>query len=345
MTPTQTALAASAMAGFLMAAAPAFAAEDFYKGKTITINTSGSGSYEAYARLFAKYMPKYIPGEPAMVVKQMSGASGLKVTNYLYNVAPKDGTEIAGVHGHLLTLSMFNPQGVQYDPLKFNWLGSATKELYLAYVWNATSPAKSMEEARVKEAIAGGQAVGSMSIDIAILANALIGTKFKIVTGYGGSAETKLAVERGEIHAHLGTPLATMMASTPEWITEKKVTVIAQFGQTRHAMLPDSPLLTNFVQNPEDRKALELFLARQETGKPYMAPPGVPADRLAILRKAWESAMADPGFQEDAKKARLDIDGPMNGQEVERFLAVVSQTPPAAAKRINDIFDSYGDKK
>jgi tripartite-type tricarboxylate transporter receptor subunit TctC len=346
MIRTQTAVAASAVAGMLaLSAASAIAAEDFYKGKTITIHTSGAGTYEAYARLFAKYMPKYIPGEPTMVAKQMSGASGLKATNYLYNVAAKDGTEIAGVHGHLLTLAMFNPQGVQFDPNKFNWLGSATKELYLAYMWNATTPVKSMQEAKVKESIVGGQAVGSMPIDIAILANTLIGTKFKIVTGYAGSAETKLAVERGELHGHVGTPLTTMMGNTPEWITEKKVTVIAQFGQSRHPLLPDAPLLTDFVENPDDNKALKLFLARQETGKPYMAPPGVPPERVAILRKAWQSSMTDPEFLADAKKAKLDVDGPLTGEEVEKFLAVVNQTPPAAAKRINDIFNAYTEKK
>ena len=332
-------------AGLLALGAPgALAAEDFYKGKTISIMTSGAGSYEAYARLLAKYMSKNIPGEPNMIVKNMSGASGLKATNYMANVAPKDGTEIAGVHGHLLTLPMFNPQGVQYESNKLSWIGSATKELYLAYMWH-TSPVQSMAEARVKESIVGGQAVGSMSIDIAILANAMMGTKFKIVTGYAGSQETRLAVERGEIHGHVGTALTTILSSNPEWISEKKITVIAQFGEKPHKMLPTAPLLLDFVLKPEDKAAMQLFLARQETGKPYFAPPGIPADRLAILRKAFDASVADPAFVAEAQKQQLDVDDPMTGKEVEEFLVRMSKTPPSAAQRINDIFKNYTDKK
>jgi tripartite-type tricarboxylate transporter receptor subunit TctC len=335
----------SAVAGMLaLAAAPASAADDFYKGKVISIHTSGSGSYEAYARLLAKYMPKYIPGEPTIIVKNMSGASGLKAANYIYNVAPKDGTEIAGTHGQIPLQPLFSTEGIQYDPSKLSWLGSATKETYIAYMWN-TSPVQSMEEARVKESIVGGQALGSMSIDIAVLANEMMGTKFKIVTGYSGSQETRLAVERGEIHGHVGTAYTTILKENPEWITDKKIKIISQFGLTKHKDMANVPFLLDYVIKPEDKEAVKLFLSRQETGKPYFAPPGIPKDRLEILRKAFDSAVNDPGFVGDANKQSLDVIDPMNGPEMEEFVARMMKTPTAYGKRIDDTFRAWAKNK
>jgi tripartite-type tricarboxylate transporter receptor subunit TctC len=316
------------------------AAEDFYKGKQISIMAGGGGAYEAYARLLAKHMPKYIPGQPNIIVQNMSGTSGLKVTNYIYNNAPKDGTEIGAGQGHIPSLPLFNMQGVQYDPTKLGWVGNITKEVYIGYVWH-TSPVLSMEQARQKESIMGGQSIGAMSIDIAILANVMMGTKFKIVTGYAASAETMLAVERGEIHGHLGTTWTNLKISHPDWLAEKKVKLIAQFGSKPAAELPDVPLMINYVIDPEDKKALELFLKRQETGKPFFVPPGVPADRLAILRKAFDSAVRDPAFLAEAEKGQLDVTEPMSGQEIETYVAAMNNTPAKYAKRINDIFASY----
>ena len=328
----------------VLVAGTALAAEDFYKGKQITILVSGGGTYDAYARLMAKYMPKYIPGEPNFVVKNMSGASGLRAANHIFNNSPKDGTEIAGTHGHIPTIPIFTSQGIQYDPAKLSWIGSATREVYIGYAWN-TSPVKSMDEARVKESIFGGQAVGSMSIDIPILANAMMGTKIKIVTGYSGSAEARLAMERGEIHGVFGTAWTTLTSSQPEWLKEKKITVIAQFGKTRYKEMPDVPLLLDYVNDPEDRKALEVFLSRQETGKPYFAPPGIPADRLAILRRAFDASVKDPELREEAAKAELDVIDPMTGEEIAAFVAEMSKTPPSYAKRIEDIFAKFSEKK
>ena len=345
MTRTQTSLVLSAVAGLLaMAVVPAFAADPFYKGKVISIHSSGAGSYEAYGRLLAKYMPKHIPGEPTIIVKNMSGASGLKAANYIYNVAPKDGTEIAATHGQIPLQQLFSTEGVQYDANKLSWIGSATKETYIAYMWN-TSPVQSMEEARVKESIVGGQALGSMSIDIAVLGNEMMGTKFKVVTGYSGSAETRLAVERGEINGHVGTAYTTILSENPEWITEKKIKLIAQFGLTRHKNLPDVPLLLDYVIKPDDKQAVQLFLSRQETGKPYFAPPGIPKDRLEILRKAFDAAVKDPNFIADANKQNLDVIDPMNGPEMEAFVARMMKTPPAYGKRIDDTFRAWAAKK
>jgi hypothetical protein len=335
-------IAASAVAFFLVTLGGArdAAAQDFYKGKTISIILSGGGTFESWARLLAKYMPKYIPGGPNMIVKSMTGAAGLRAANYMYNLAPKDGTEIAGVHGQVPTLPLFNRQGVQYEPTRFAWLGSVTSGLYVAYAWH-TSSVQSLEEALLREMIVGGQSVGSIPVDVPVLANNLLGTKLKIVTGYQGAPEAKLAVERGEINGEFGTLLTTLRSSNGDWFRDKKIKIIAQFGATRRKDLPDVPVLSEFAKNADDRAALDLYLSRQATDKPYLAPPGTPPDRLAILRKAFDQAVYDPEFRAEAARLELVVDGPMTGQELAAFIDKAFQTPPSAAQRVSDILNSF----
>jgi tripartite-type tricarboxylate transporter receptor subunit TctC len=325
----------------LIASGTAFAADDFYKGKTISMMVSGSGQYDAYARLVAKYLSKHIPGNPNVVAKPMNGAGGLKVANYIYNVAPKDGTEIGAVHSHIPTITFFSQEGAQYDATKLSWIGNATAEVFIGYMWH-TSPVQSLAEAQAKESIVGGGSRGTAAVDLAILSNALVKTKFKIVTGYQTSANIQLAVERGEVNGHFGTSWSNISSNKAEWVREKKIKVIAQFGQKKAPDLQDVPLITRAVANPDDRKAFEIFLARQDTGKPFFGPPGMPSDRLEILRTAFTASMRDPAFIEEAHKAELETVAPMTGQELEAFVKDVFQSPPAYAKRINDILANFG---
>jgi tripartite-type tricarboxylate transporter receptor subunit TctC len=316
-----------------------FAAEDFYKGKTITIYCSGEGTYDAYARLFAKIMPRHIPGNPNMIVKTMSGASGLKATNYLYNVAPKDGTEIGAVHGQIPTSPFVDPSGVQYDPTKIGWIGSATQEVYLGYMWH-TSPVLTMQDAMAKEAAVGGQAVGSFSIDMPLLMNELIGTKFKVITGYQGSPEAIYAVERQETNGHIGITYTNLSRSRPDWLPQKKISILAQFGLQKHKDMPDVPVAVDYAKG-ENKPALELYLARQMTARPYLAPPGIPADRLEILRRAFESALKDPEFAADALKAKFDITEPMNGEQLQAFVGRMSSIDKSAVNRLTQAFSKF----
>jgi tripartite-type tricarboxylate transporter receptor subunit TctC len=315
-------------------------AQDFYRGKTISIIVSGGGTFDSYARLLAKYMPAHIPGNPTMVVKAMTGAAGLKATNYIYNVAPKDGTEIAGVHGQIPSQPLFSSEGVQYDPNKLSWIGNVTSGLYVGYMWR-TAPVQSMEDLLTKEAIVGGQSLGALPIDISIIANRMAGTKLRIVTGYAGAAEAKLAVMRGELHGEFGTLLAAINLTHPDWIREKKIKLIVQLGPEKHASLPDVPLLSDFVKNAEDRAALDLYLSRQKTDKPYLAPPGVPRDRLAILRRAFDAAVKDPGFLAEAERMGLEVNSPMTGEALAELVAATNKSSPALARRINDILASF----
>jgi tripartite-type tricarboxylate transporter receptor subunit TctC len=327
----------------LLAAGPALAADDFYKGKQVTIYVSGGGTYEAYARFFAKHLPKYLPGEPAIIVKSLSGAAGLKAANYIYNNAPKDGTEIAAVHGQIPTVPFLDSNGVHYDPNKLGWLGNVTKEVFIGYMWH-TSPAQSFDEALKKESIVGGQSLGSFSIDLPVLTNALVGTKFKIVSGYSGSEETQIAIERGEVNGLMGTSWTTINHSHSDWLKDQKIRVIAQFGQTKHKELMDVPLLLDYAKG-ENRQALALYLARQDTARPFLAPPGLPPERLALLRKAWSSVLKDKDFLADVTKADFDLVEPMSGEELQAFVGKMSQTPKSAVDLLNKTFAGYAEKK
>ncbi len=288
----------------LSAVATSAAAEDFYKGKTITLFVDGASTYEGYARLLADYMPKYIPGQPTIIVKEMIGASGLRLSNYIYNVAPKDGTEIAGVHAQIPTQPLFSRQGVQYDPDKLGWIGNLTRETHVEFVWH-TSPVQSIEDARTKQAIIGGQALGSTSIDIGVLGNALIGTRFKIVTGYSGLGETLLAMERGEINGGIAS-YTELTSGKSDWLRDRQIKIIAQLGLQKNKAIPDVPLLIDYIVDPEDHQALKLFLSREVTGKPSISLHRASrADRLAILRTAFDAALADPDLEQEAAREKL----------------------------------------
>jgi tripartite-type tricarboxylate transporter receptor subunit TctC len=326
--------------GLSLTATAAFAADDFYKGKNLTIIASGQGLYEDYGRIVGKHLVKFIPGNPNPVVQVMTGASGLTAANYIYNNAPKDGSVIVVTHGQIPTTPLLNPEGVRYDPVKFSWLGSATKDIFVGYCW-ATAPAKSMEEAKIIELKVGGQAPGSMSIDMGILAKELFGLKFKIITGYSGSNETKMAVEKGEIDCHFGNAWTSIKNSNPEWLAQKKINIIAQFGYKRHRELQDVPLFIDLATKPEDRQVVDLFLARQETAKPFYGPPGIPQDRLDILRAAFDKTMKDPDYLAEMKKLKLETEEPMSWQEALNVVSNLQKTPKSTVDRMYAIFEKF----
>jgi tripartite-type tricarboxylate transporter receptor subunit TctC len=315
-------------------------AADFYKDKTITIIASSSGTYEDYARQLSKHLGRHIPGSPNVITQVMAGASGLTAANYIYNAAPKDGTVFVVTHGHIPTLPMINPNGTRFDPTKFSWVGSVTKDVFVGYVWH-TSPVQSMEEARTKEITIGGQAPGSMSIDMGILAKEMLGLKFNIITGYSGSDETKLAIQRGELNAQFGTAWSSLKRENGDWLRDKKIKVIVQFGFKPHPELKDVPLFVDLAKNEEDHKALELMLARQETAKPFYGPPDIPADRLAIIRKAFDEMVKDKDFLADMQKQSLDVEQPMGWEETSSLVARLQKTEPQVVKRLNSAFERF----
>jgi tripartite-type tricarboxylate transporter receptor subunit TctC len=294
-------------------------AENFFEGKTVTVITSTGvgGTYDLTARLIARHMPRYIPGNPTMVVQNMPGGGNLKATNYMYNIAPKDGTTIASIHNAIPLHQVLDGRGVQYDTDKFNWLGSTGPENETIIAWS-TAGVTTIQQAKEKEVIVGGTGAGSGIVIIPIAMNAILGTKFKMVSGYEKSEDVNLAMQRGEVQAR-AFGLGSIITQHPDWIKEKKVAFLAQAGIKRAHQLPDTPLLTELAANDEQRQVMQLISSPPALGRPFIAPPGVPADRLAILRSAFASTLKDKAFLAEAEKLQFEIE-PMSADEVAKIV-------------------------
>jgi tripartite-type tricarboxylate transporter receptor subunit TctC len=327
--------------GLLTASAPAFAA-DFYAGKQIRmlVGTDNNGTYDAVARVLVKHMGKYIPGNPTFVVQNMPGASSIKMTNYVYNGAPQDGTILAIGQSTVPTLPLTAPNEATYDTSKLNWIGSSSHETYVGYVWH-TAPIKTFEEAKTTPVIMGGSAVGTFSIDSVLIANAVFGTKFKILIGYKSSGETKLAIEKGEAQGVMGTNWNSLKREK-SWWDNNYVNLIVQYGFDKSPQLPkDLPLFIDFAKTPEDLQLARFWCSVLEAGKPFFTTPNVPADRVQILRRAFDATMKDPEFLKDIEVQGENIDRPMTGEELAKLVADDARTPPAAVKRISDAVQAY----
>lgn len=321
---------------------PAIADDPFYKGRVINIIVSGGGAYDAYARLLAKYMPKYIPGQPSMIVQGMPGGGGLRAASYLYKIAPKDGTTIAGLHGAVLTAPLLSPDVADFDCTKFTWLGNATRDVYVGYV-RLDSPVRTMEDLRTMELIAGGSSVGGAGVDMAIIARDLFGLKVKVVSGYKTSQETKLAMDKGEISGTIASGYSSLKR-TDLW-ADRKVRIIHQLGSAPHPELADVPLFRAFARSDEERQMLDIMSVREEISKPYLAPPGIPADRAEILRRAFTDAIRDPGFKADADRQQLELEQSLTGEELSSVVTRISTTPKSVTQRLVAVFSGYNEGK
>ncbi|MDB5533336.1 MAG: tripartite tricarboxylate transporter family receptor [Hyphomicrobiales bacterium] len=333
----------SVISGFLFAVAfPAAASHaqsvsGFYKGKTIRllIGFGPGGGYDLYARIIAQRIGKHIPGDPTIVPQNMPGAGSLLVANYLANVAARDGTVLGTFASGVPSAPLLTPEQTKFEATSLTWIGNANNEVQIDYVWH-TAPTTTLDGARRQEVLLGATGPGSASVDFPLMVNSILGFKYKLVTGYKGASEINLAMERGEVHGAAGLTWAGARSMTPDWIRDKKMIVIAQYGHTRHPDLPDVPLVYDLAQNEADRQALNLVFSRQELGRPYAAPPALPADRTQALRDAFDATMVDPDFLADAKRTGLDI-LPMDGKTVARTVAELSATPPDVVSRVRAI--------
>jgi len=332
-------LSLGALVAAAVTAGPVDAAPDeFYAGKTITILTSGGGAYEAYGRVFARHMPKYIPGHPTMIVQAMPGAGGARAASYLYKAAARDGTVIGGVHGAVLTAPFLNPGAADFDVTRFSWIGNATRDKYVGYVWH-TAPVQSLEEAKTRQLVVGGTSVGGLGIDMAIIMKEVFGYKLKIVSGYKTSNETKIALERGEIEGTLGNAWSSL--NQTDWLAKKLVRVIVQHGSSKHRDLPDVPLFRDLARDLAERQMIDLMNVRDEITRPYLAPPGIPPARLDMLRRAFDATIRDDGFLADVHRQKLEIEGPSTGEELAAMADTIAHTPPAVVQRLVSLFNSY----
>jgi tripartite-type tricarboxylate transporter receptor subunit TctC len=300
-------------------------ADDFYRGKAlhIVVASDAGGGYDSYARALAQYYHQQIPGEPTVVVQNMAGAGGITATNWAYNVAPRDGTTIVLSQRGVPFFPFFGNAAAKFDPTRFNWIGNMNQEIGAIALWK-TSKVKSIEDARKEVAVLGGSGPNDSQTYPALMNNT-IGTKFKIVSGYPSVTAVQLAMERGEADG-ISQSWSSLKVDKADWVQNDKITVIAQIGRQKHPDLQNVPLIMDFVQGDENKAIWNVMLALATLGRPFAAPPDVPADRVAILRKAFDVAITDPAFIADMTKSRRELT-PVNGETMQKLIADVATTP------------------
>jgi tripartite-type tricarboxylate transporter receptor subunit TctC len=323
---------------------PTFAAaesvEDFYRGKRIRfiVGSAGGGGYESYSRIVMRVMPRYIPGEPTYVVENMPGGGGLLMPNYLFNRSPRDGTEIGMAERAAAFEPLLNPEtgAAKFDALAFGWIGSPQRETGLVLL-RTSQPASSFADLKQHEVIVSGTSRTSAPSVYPRVLNALFGTRFKVVEGYKSSNEALLALERGEVEGHVsGSSSGTLRAQVAPWLAEGKVRMTLQLALIKDMSLPDLPVITDFVESEEQREALNVVFAQQTMAWPLLAPPGIPADRLAALREAFARTVTDPEFLASAAQQKLEVH-PVSGTDIEALLKRVYATPQDLVKRVSTL--------
>jgi tripartite-type tricarboxylate transporter receptor subunit TctC len=326
------------------ASALAQAPEGFFKGRQITflIGAGAGGGYDAYFRTFARHVVHHIAGAPTIVPKNMPAASGLAAANTLYTSADRDGATIGAFPNNIPMDTLFGNPGARFDAQKLNWLGSIGKLENVCATW-FTSPIRTIAQAREREVIVAAAAATSNSAIMPKVLNALLSTKFKIVAGYDPGSGMTLALESGETEGVCGLSWSTMKAARPHWIKDSKLNVIVQMGLAKLPELPGVPSALDLVSDPVKKQVLELILIRQEIGRPVAAPPGVPADRLEVLRRAFDDTMKDPEFLADAEKLQLEIE-PLRAREIDTLLANAFATPKAIVGQAAELIEPSAQK-
>jgi len=332
--PTRWASAASAALACsiaLVAAAYVSAAADeadFYKGKSIELIISGGAgeAMDGNARIVARHLGNHIPGKPNIVPKNMPGAGHVRAANYIFNQAPKDGTTLGALIPSFVLAQLIEGGGTRYDSAKFNWIGSTDSSNLTAYVWHNTG-IKTIQDTMHREVLMGGTGAGSTTILFPNMLNHTIGTKFKIVVGYKSAAEISLAIERGEIQGRAGNNLSSIRAANSEWLRDKKIVLLVQGGKKPDPEFKDVPLVRSLATSEENRRIVDFFEGSDAIGRPILTTPGVPPDRVAMLRRAFDGMILDPAFREDEKNFGLELH-PTPGPALQAIVEELVSVPP-----------------
>jgi tripartite-type tricarboxylate transporter receptor subunit TctC len=318
---------------------------DFYAGKTlrVIVASSAGGGYDAYSRVLADHIVRFLPGNPKSVVQNMPGAGGLRAANYLYVKAPKDGTYFGHVQRTAPFHAIMGRPGAQFDPNKFNWIGSLNNEVTICVVRKG-SKAKTFEDLRVHLTHMGGSGIASDSETVPTFLNNMLGFKFKVVSGYPGSTETALAVERKELDGMCGS-YSSLTSAQKRWFQPGKefVNILVQASTRKHAKIPQVPLARDLARNADDRAVMELNDARLEMGRPFVAPPGVPAERVKALRVAFNQMVKDPKFISSIEKLGRELN-PVTGEDVQALIARVTKADNKVIARLKDALVYKGKK-
>jgi len=313
-------------------------AQDFYAGKQITliVGAGVGGGYDHQARLVARHLGRHIAGNPAIIVQNMPAAGSIAATNYMFSTAPRDGTTIALIQRGMLLAKLTYPTGTRFEIDRFSWLASLNSETAVTLAWNATSTHRTAKDLFERELIVGG-IVGVDPETTPRLYNSLLGTKFKVVTGYNSTAEIALAIERGEVQGIADFSWSSLKVVRPFWLSEKKITTLMQGALTNDPELGDLPNALDFVKSATDRKVLELHFTQKTAARPIISPPGVPADRVAALISAFKALGQDREFLADAERTKQEI-AFVSSDEVEKVVRLIVATPSDIAERYAKAF-------
>lgn len=294
----------------------------------------GAG-YDLYARILSRHLGAHLPGNPKVIVQNMPGAGSLTMANHLYNAAKADGSTIGTFSRGITMLPIVDPSGVRYDPLKFKWIGAPSGEVSVAITWGTTglNTFADLQSRGMTAATSGPASDGSI---YGRVLNSVLGTKIKTINGYQGSAESMMAIERGEVEGATAISYSSLLTAKRDWLSGKRINIVAQHALKAHPQLPNVPVILDFAKTDEDRRLLEVVFARQAIGYPYAAPPGVPADRVAAIRTAFINTLADKSLLADAERGGVEID-PVSGQELQELLERIYSMPADILDRAKSV--------
>ncbi len=334
------ALALTFAAAQFAGSARAQTVEEFYKGKTLDliIPTSPGGDYDIRGRMLARHLPRFIPGNPTIVARNMPGGVGIQAANHMMKVAPKDGTSLHMIFQSMPSYQAMGGAQIDFDVRKFGWIGNTTESPNVLNSWHTTG-IRTVQDATQRELIIGSPGTATTSYIYPSVMNALVGTKFKIVAGYPGGNDVNLAMEKGEVGGRGSNSWSSWKSGHPHWLAEKKIHILVQVALQRHPDLPDVPLLMELAKNDEDRAVLRFISADMGIARALVTTPDVPADRLAALRKAFMDVMKDPQFIAEAEKAKMDI-SPSDGETTQKLAESMINTPAPILARAKTLIEA-----
>ena len=315
-----------------LAVSPAAAQDSIDKPINIYVAGTAGGGIDLYARVVSRHIGRHIPGKPTVNVQVMPGAGGIRAANFLAQQAPKDGTAITTFAGGPILEPLIGSRKYDYNSSHFTWIGAITKDVGLCVSWGA-SRFKTIKDAQEDQMIVAGTGAGSDTDTWPLILNELIGTKFKVVTGYLGTQETIIAVERGEAHGRCTFSLSAIKTAKPDWLRDNKINVLTQLAFEKHSMFPDAPLIYELVSKPEDRQLLDLMIGPSAMARPFGGPPGLPPKIATMLRRAFDATMKDPAFLAEADKIQAEV-LPTTGENVQKLVEKLYGTPKPVVDRV-----------
>lgn len=313
-------------------------AGEFYQGRSMAmiIGFDVAGGYDVYARLAARHLGPHVAKGTTVVPQNMPGAGGLSAMNHLYRAAAKDGSVLGISHSNVALGQLLSGPNIEYDARKFEWVGRMTSTVDVHYAWHA-SPTRSFADIKKRETFAAGTGPSSNSTILPRVLNELAGTKFRLVTGFKGTNDANLALERGEVEMVL-KPWEGVKSGNADWLRDKKINLIVQYAVNRHPDMADVPTIVEMMDTPEQKQILRLFVSTSEIGRSLMMPPGVPADRLATIRSAFSAMVKDAAYQADAAKAQMELD-PMSGADLQKLIAETFEMAPALVAEAKALYE------